>query len=468
MSGAPLVRPPVRRRTRKRFYRCPPGPSCPPLLRVRGRCAATPRSNFICLPAGFQNSVDRMALIVQKFGGTSVGDTDRIHNVANRIKTYYMQGHELVVVLSAMGKTTDHLVSLAAALSNNPNKREMDMLLSTGEQESVALMAMALEALGVPAISLTGGQVGIHTNNRHTEARIESIDTERIRASLNERKVCLVAGFQGVDENFNITTLGRGGSDTSAVALAVALGARECEIYTDVDGVYTTDPNKVPQARKVDRISYEEMLELARLGAGVLHSRSVEMASKYNVTIHVRSSFNNSQGTLVVSEDQVMEKVLVRGVTLKSDEARIAAVDIPDRPGLAADLFGRLGEADINVDMIVQSTGYDGLNTIAFTVRQKDLLQARTLVQDWIQIIGNGTMEIEDKVAIVSAVGVGMKSHSGIAAKMFQALAESGVNIEMISTSEIKLSVVVRPEQGRTALEALHSAFHLGDQPGAS
>jgi aspartate kinase len=409
-----------------------------------------------------------MALIVQKFGGTSVGDTDRIHNVANRIKTYYTQGHDLVVVLSAMGKSTDHLVSLAAALTNRPSKREMDMLLSTGEQVSIALMAMALESLGVPAISFTGAQVGIRTNNRHTEARIESIDAERIRASLAEKKVCLIAGFQGVDENFNITTLGRGGSDTSAVAMAVALGASECEIYTDVDGVYTTDPNKVPEARKVDRISYEEMLELARLGAGVLHSRSVEMASKYGVTIHVRSSFNNAKGTLVVSEDQVMEKVLVRGVTLKSDEARISVIDIPDRPGLAADLFGQMAKADINVDMIVQSTGRDEHNTISFTVPQKDLLQARSMVQEWIAGLGKGDIEIEEKVAIVSAVGVGMKSHSGVAARMFQALAETGANIEMISTSEIKLSVVVHPDQGRKALEALHKAFELGDKSAAA
>lgn len=406
-----------------------------------------------------------MALIVQKFGGTSVGDTDRIRNVANRIKTYHSQGHDLVVVLSAMGKTTDHLVGLADALTNQPSRREMDMLLSTGEQVSIALMAMALHELDVPAISFTGAQVGVRTTNRHTEARIESIDAERIRESLKERKVCLVAGFQGTDDQFNITTLGRGGSDTSAVAMAVALGASECEIFTDVDGVYTTDPNKVPEARKVERISYEEMLEFARVGAGVLHSRSVEMASKYGVVIHVRSSFNNSTGTLVVPEDQVMEKVLVRGVSLKSDEARISVIDIPDRPGLAADLFSRLADADINVDMIVQSTGRDGHNTISFTTPQKDQLQARAMVQEWLSGVGAGSVEVEEKVAIVSAVGVGMKSHSGVAAKMFQALAEIGSNIEMISTSEIKLSVVVHPDQGRKSLEALHKAFDLGTAP---
>lgn len=402
-----------------------------------------------------------MALIVQKYGGTSLGDTDRIHNVANRIKTYYDKGHNLVVVLSAMGKTTDHLVSLAAALNSNPSKREMDMLLSTGEQVSIALMAMALDALGVPAISLTGAQVGVKTTNRFSEARIESIDTARVQSHLDERRVCLIAGFQGVDDEFNITTLGRGGSDTSAVAMAVALGASECEIFTDVDGVYTTDPNKVPAARKVERISYEEMLELARLGAGVLHSRSVEMASKYKVVLHVRSSFNNAKGTLVVPEDQIMEKVLVRGVTLKTDEARISAVDIPDRPGLAADLFGRLAGSDINVDMIVQTVGYDGENTISFTVPQKDLLQARQVVTEWEQSVGAGRMEVDEKIAIVSAVGIGMKSHSGVAATMFKALAEIGANIEMISTSEIKISVVVQPNQGRPALEALHKAFAL-------
>ncbi|MCB1321238.1 MAG: aspartate kinase [Leptospiraceae bacterium] len=406
-----------------------------------------------------------MALIVQKFGGTSLMDADRIRNVANRIKMYYDQGHDLVVVLSAMGHTTDHLVDLAFSLNANPGKREMDVLLSTGEQVSIALMAMALETLGVPAISFTGGQIRIRTDAAHTEARIQEIDTTRVRENLAARRVCIVAGFQGVDEDLNITTLGRGGSDTTAVAMAVALEASECEIFTDVDGVYTTDPNKVPTARRMERIVYEEMLELARLGAGVLHSRSVEMASKNNTIIHVRSSLNNSTGTLVVPEEMVMEKVLVRGVTLKTDEARISVVDIPDRPGLAADIFSRLADAAVNVDMIVQSTGRDHLNTISFTVPRASLTAARQLVEAWLHEIGSGSFEVDENIGIVSAVGIGMKSHSGVAARMFKALADIGVNIEMISTSEIKISVVVHMDQGRQALEVIHEAFELGKAP---
>ncbi|MCB1306345.1 MAG: aspartate kinase, partial [Leptospiraceae bacterium] len=325
-----------------------------------------------------------MALIVQKFGGTSVGDTDRIRAVANRIKTYYEHGHKLAVVVSAMGKTTDRLVEMAQELNDNPRARELDMLLATGEQVSIALLAMALDGLGVPAISFTGGQVGILTDTRHSSARIQEIDTARIRPYLDERQVCIVAGFQGVDKEANITTLGRGGSDLTAVALAAALEADECEIFTDVDGVYTTDPNKVPSARKMKAIAYEEMLELARLGAGVLHSRSVEVASKYGIVIHVRSSFNNAEGTRVVAEEDVMEKVVVRGVTLKSDEARISVIDIPDRPGLAANLFNRLARADVNVDMIVQSSGKENQNTISFTVPRSTLRVTREVVDAFI------------------------------------------------------------------------------------
>jgi aspartate kinase len=406
-----------------------------------------------------------MSLIVQKFGGTSVGDTDRIKNVANRIKMYYDQGHRLGVVVSAMGHTTDHLVDMAAALNQNPSRREMDMLLSTGEQVSIALLAMALENIGVPAVSFTGQQINMRTDSAHSNARILDIDTTRIIQAMDEKKVVIVAGFQGVEKGGNITTLGRGGSDTSAVALAAALKADECEIFTDVDGVYTTDPNKVPGARKMPMISYEEMLELARLGAGVLHSRSVELASKYDITIHVRSSFNNSTGTLVVPEDKVMEKVLIRGVSLKTTDARVSAVDIPDRPGLAADLFGRMGNAGINVDMIVQSVGKDSLNTISFTVAQSDLPVAKTLLETFLSEQKAGKIEINEKVAIVSAVGVGMKSHSGIAAKMFDSLARKNINIDMISTSEIKISVVVNLDQGKTALEAIHEAFELGNAP---
>lgn len=403
-----------------------------------------------------------MSLIVQKYGGTSVMDAQRIRNVANRIKTYYEHGHNVVVVVSAMGHTTDALIDLAMSVNPSPSKREMDMLLSTGEQVSIALVAMALENAGVPAISFTGGQVRILTDARHSEARITDIDTTRIEEHLAQKRVCIVAGFQGVDEASTIYTLGRGGSDTSAVALAVALKADECEIFTDVDGVYTTDPNKVPTARKIERIAYEEMLELARLGAGVLHSRSVELASKFGVTLHVRSSFNNATGTLVVPEEKVMEQVVVRGVSLKSDEARISVENIPDRPGLAADLFGRLAQGSINVDMIVQSSGQGGINTISFTVSQSQLASARALVEAFAAEIGGGAISIDERVAIVSAVGVGMKSHSGVAARMFGALAKIGANIEMISTSEIKISVVVNPDQGRAALEAVHEVFGLG------
>ena len=408
-----------------------------------------------------------MALLVQKFGGTSVGTTDLIRNVANRIKSNYDEGNQMVVVVSAMGKSTDDLVAMARRISPRPSDREMDMLLSTGEQVSIALLAMALENMGVPARSFTGGQVNIRTDARHSEARILEIDTARLTAELAAKRVCIVAGFQGVSEANEITTLGRGGSDTTAVALAAALGADSCEIFTDVDGVYTTDPNKVKNARKIPQISYEEMLELARLGAGVLHSRSVELASKYNVPLHVRSSFSNAFGTMVLAEEKVMEKVVVRGVSLKTDEARVSVLDIPDRPGLAAVLFSRLAEANVNVDVIVQSTGRGALNSIAFTVPEGSLLQARQVVDSWLTEIGSGSVQANERIAIVSAVGVGMKSHSGIAARMFGALAARNINIEMISTSEIKISVVVQTEQGRPALEAVHEAFEL-DKPQAN
>ncbi|MBI3394929.1 MAG: aspartate kinase [Spirochaetia bacterium] len=404
-----------------------------------------------------------MSLIVQKFGGTSVGDAQRIHNVANRIKSYYDRGTNLVIVVSAMGHTTDELITLAKEVNPTPSRREMDMLLSTGEQVSIALLAMALEHIGIPAISFTGGQVRILTDDKHSEARIQDIDVTKLTKNLGERKVCIVAGFQGVDSHDEITTLGRGGSDTTAVALAAALKADECEIYTDVDGVYTTDPNKVPEARKISMLSYEEMLELARLGAGVLHSRSVEVASRYGIKIQVRSSFNNTPGTVVVPEEAVVEKVDVRGVTLKTDESRISVVDVPDRPGLAATLFGKLASASVNVDMIVQSTGRNGLNTISFTVPDASLATARGVVDTFVSDMANsGQVEVNEKIAILSAVGIGMKSHSGIAANMFKALADKNINIQMISTSEIKISVVLQEEQGRAALDAVHKAFGLG------
>lgn len=398
---------------------------------------------------------------VQKYGGTSVGDTTRIKAVAERIKLYHEQGDALVVVVSAMGKTTDQLERLAAEITAHPPEREMDMLLTTGEQVSIALLAMALNEIEVPAVSLTGSQVEILTDANFSSARINRIDTTRLGKELQKGRVCIVAGFQGIDEDQNITTLGRGGSDTSAVALAAALRAEECEIFTDVDGIYTADPNKVPKARKLDRISYDEMLELASLGAGVLHGRSVEFAKKYDVKLHVRSSFNFSQGTLVVPEEQIMEKLKVTGVSLKIDESRISVTDIPDRPGIAAEIFELLAEEKINVDMIVQSTGKDNLNTISFTVSERDLNTTKLLINELVNKWGEGEMSIDNDIAIVSAVGIGMKSHAGVASGMFASLAREGINIDMISTSEIKISCAIHRDQSEKAMRVIHSTFKL-------
>lgn len=403
-------------------------------------------------------------ILVQKFGGTSVGDPERIRRVAARIKSYHEKGYKLVVVVSAMGHTTDELVDLAARISKNPPKREMDMLLSTGEQVSVALLAMALHEVNVPARSFTGGQVNIITDANHSNARIESIDTKRLMSELEQGQVCIVAGFQGIDQDQNITTLGRGGSDTTAVALAAALKAKECEIYTDVDGVYTSDPNKVPGARKLNQISYDEMLELASLGAGVLHSRSVEFAKKYDVVIHVKSSFNYNDGTKVVSENEIMEKLTVTGVTLKSDEARMTVADVPDRPGFAAEIFGTLADEKINIDVIVQSTGKDKINTIAFTLPLSAVPEAKKALDGLIKKWGAGSVSTDENIAIVSAVGVGMKSHTGVAASMFKVLAQQNINIEMISTSEIKISCVIAKDKGKDALRLIHTVFGL-DKP---
>lgn len=400
-------------------------------------------------------------ILVQKFGGTSVGDPERIQRVANRIKSYYEKGYQLVVVVSAMGHTTDELVDLAGKISKNPPKREMDMLLSTGEQVSIALLAMALHEIQVPARSFTGGQVNIVTDGNFSNARIESIDTKRLTSHLEQGHVCIVAGFQGIDQDQNITTLGRGGSDTTAVALAAALKAKECEIYTDVDGVYTTDPNKVEGARKLKQISYDEMLELASLGAGVLHSRSVEFAKKYGVVIHVKSSFNYNEGTKVVSESEIMEKITVTGVTLKTDDARMTVADIPDKPGIAAEIFQVLADKKINIDVIVQSTGKDRLNTISFTLPVASIGEAKKAVETLTAKWGAGTISTDENIAIVSAVGVGMKSHTGVAAGMFKALADNNINIEMISTSEIKISCVISKDRGKDALRLVHAVFGL-------
>ncbi|MBV6492121.1 MAG: Aspartate kinase Ask_LysC [Turneriella sp.] len=407
-------------------------------------------------------------ILVQKFGGTSVGDPERIKRVAARIKSYYEKGYQLVVVVSAMGDTTDDLIELAAKISKNPPKREMDMLLSTGEQISISLLAMALAETGVPAISFTGGQVNIVTDGNFSNARIESIDTARLTHELSQNHVCIVAGFQGVDVQQNITTLGRGGSDTTAVALAAALKAKECEIYTDVDGVYTTDPNKVDGARKLSQISYDEMLELASLGAGVLHSRAVEFAKKYDVVIHVKSSFNYNEGTKIVSENDMMEKILVTGVTLKNDDARVTVADIPDKPGIAAELFGALAEKKINIDVIVQSSGRaqkgskeEKTNTISFTTPVASVSTAQEVLSALTKKWGAGSISTDENIAIVSAVGIGMKSHTGVAASMFKALADNNINIEMISTSEIKISCVIAQERGKDALRLIHHVFGL-------
>ena len=400
--------------------------------------------------------------IVQKYGGTSVGDTTKIKNVANRIKTYFDNGDNVAVVVSAMGHTTDILVDLAEQITDNPPKRELDMLLSTGEQVSVALLAMALESIGVPAKSFTGFQIKMMTDGNHSNAKIDSIDRTRIDHAFSERKVAIIAGFQGIDKDENITTLGRGGSDTTAVAIAAALGADECEIYTDVNGVYTTDPNKVPEAKMLDQITYEEMLELASLGAGVLHSRSVELAMNYGVTIHVRSSFHREPGTLVVSEDKIMEKMKVSGVTVKNDQARVTIPDVKDQPGIAAELFTALSAKDIIVDVIVQSSPRDGVNTISFTISKKDVPTTKLVIEDLKKKLFSGALEIDDDIAILSAVGVGMKSHVGVAAQMFQALATEGVNILMISTSEIKISCVIPQSKSKQGVQAVHSAFGLG------
>jgi aspartate kinase len=398
-------------------------------------------------------------IIVQKYGGTSVGDTDKIKRVAGRIKTYYDRGEDVVVVVSAMGHSTDELISLAEKVNPNPSRREMDMLLSTGEQVSISLLAMALEGIGVPAQSFTGSQVRIITDGNFSNAKIEMIDHSKILESLAQKKVVIVAGFQGIDKDSNITTLGRGGSDTSAVALAATLGAKECEIYTDVNGVYTADPNKVKTAKMHQRITYDEMLELASLGAGVLHSRSVELAKNYDVVIHVRSSFHLEPGTLVVSEDKIMEQIKVSGVTIKSDEARVTITDVPDKPGVAANLFWDLANQDVIIDVIVQSSPSNGKNTISFTMPRKSIRNALPILENFKSTHNAASIDINEKIAIVSAVGVGMKSHTGIAAGMFKALADNNINIEMISTSEIKISCVISEDRSQDALKAVHDSF---------
>ena len=401
-------------------------------------------------------------LIVKKFGGTSVANKERIYNVANRCVEEYKKGNDVVVVLSAMGKYTDELITMAEDINEKPPKREMDMLFTIGEQMSVALMAMALDKLGVPAVSLNSFQVAMHTTSVHGNARLKRIDTERIRRELENRKIVVVTGFQGVNKYDDYTTLGRGGSDTTAVALAAALHADACEIYTDVDGVYTADPRKVPNARKLKEITYDEMLDLATLGSGVLHNRSVEMAKKYGVPLVVRSSLNNSEGT-VVKEEVTVERMLISGVALDTDAVRIAVLGLKDVPGMAFKLFDVLAKKHINVDVILQSIGRAGTKDISFTVDGKDLDDAVAALEENQARLGYKEIHSERNIAKLSIVGAGMMSNPGVAAKMFESLYNEGVNINMISTSEIRVTVLINEKDGVRAMNAVHDAFNLAD-----
>ena len=401
-------------------------------------------------------------LIVKKFGGTSVADKERMFNVANRCIEEYKKGNDVVVVLSAMGKYTDELISKARDMDERPPKREMDMLLTIGEQMSVSLMAMAMHTLGVPAISLNAFQVTMHTTSSHQNARLKRIDTERIRRELDARRIVIDTGFQGVDKYDDYTTLGRGGSDTTAVALAAALHADACEIYTDVDGVYTADPRKVPTARKLKEITYDEMLDLATSGAGVLHNRSVEMAKKYGVPLVVRSSLNNSEGT-VVKEVVSVERMLISGVALDTDAVRIAVLGLRDVPGVAFKVFDTLAKKNINVDVILQSIGRSGTKDISFTVNKDDLEDAVATLEEHKERLGFKELHSERGIAKLSIVGSGMLSNPGVAAKMFESLYNEGVNINMISTSEIRITVLISEKDGVRAMNAVHDAFGLAD-----
>ena len=402
-----------------------------------------------------------MALIVQKYGGTSVADVDRIRKVAQRIIRVYTAGNDVVVVLSAMAGVTDGLIQLAHQITNDPNRRELDVLLATGEQTTVSLLCIMLESMGCPAVSLLGYQAEIVTNRAFGQARIVGICADRIKELLGHRKIVAVAGFQGRDQEGNITTLGRGGSDTSAVALAAALKADVCEIYTDVDGVYTTDPNVCKKARKLHKICYDEMLEMASLGAKVLQIRSVEFAKKFAVPVHVRSSFKEEEGTMVVKEEEGMERLVVSGVAYSKDEARITLTRVPDRPGVASKIFTPIAEAGIVVDMIIQNTRKGGLTDLTFTVPKSDHQRAMSIQKELAESIGVEQVLGDEHIAKVSVIGVGMRSHSGVAADMFTALARENINIMMISTSEIKISCVIEEKYTELAVRVLHQAFGL-------
>ncbi len=408
-----------------------------------------------------------MALIVQKYGGTSVGSVERIQSVARRVKRFRDNGDDVVVVVSAMSGETNRLLELASGVNPEHCARETDVLLSTGEQVTIALLSMALKALACDARSYTGSQVHILTDSAHSKARILDIDQKKIRTDLNEGRVVVVAGFQGADEHGNITTLGRGGSDTTAVALAAALKADECQIYTDVDGVYTTDPRVVSEARRLDRITFEEMLEMASLGSKVLQIRSVEFAGKFNVPLRVLSSFEDKEGpgTLITYEEEGMEEALISGIAFNRDEAKLTIQGVPDQPGVAYRILGPIGEANIEVDMIVQNVGADGTTDFTFTVHRNDYEKALEQLRNTAKEVGAREVAGDSKIVKISIVGVGMRSHAGIASTMFEALAKEGINIRMISTSEIKISVVVDEKYLELGVRALHSAFNLDEAP---
>ncbi len=400
-------------------------------------------------------------LIVQKFGGTSVGDLDRIQNVANRVAKTKAAGNDVVVVVSAMSGETNKLIAYAEHFSKNPRREDMDMLLSSGERVTAALLSIALNEMGYDAVSMSGRKAGIVTDEVHTKARIEVIDPSAMQKELKEGKIVVVAGFQGVTPDGNVTTLGRGGSDLSAVAIAGALGADLCEIYTDVPGIFTTDPRIEPKARKLEKISYDEMLELASLGAKVLQNRSVELAKKLNVNLVTRSSFSDEEGTLITKEENIMEKPLVSGIALDKNQARVSLMGVKDRPGIASDIFNALAEANVNVDMIIQNKAHNGKTNIDFTVPKTDLNDAKDVVA---KFVDNEEIEAEsynEAICKVSVVGVGMKSHSGVAAKAFSTMAKENININMISTSEIKISMVIDEKYGELAVRSLHSAYEL-------
>jgi aspartate kinase len=402
-----------------------------------------------------------MALVVQKYGGTSVGTIEKIRNVARRVARTYDEGNDMVVVVSAMAGETNKLVALAEEMCEFPSEREYDVLVAAGEQVSIALLSMALQSMGYKAKSYLGWQIPIYTDNSSSKARIEEIQETNIREDLHNGTIVIVAGFQGIDRDNNITTLGRGGSDTSAVAVAAALKADVCEILTDVDGVYTTDPRIVPEASKMEKISYDEMLEMASLGSKVLQLRSVEFAKKYDVVVHVRSSLNDNPGTLVTKEDADMETVLVSGIAYNKDEAKIAVMRVPDKPGVAAQLFSPLSAANIMVDMIIQNVSHEGFTDLTFTVPRGDFKKALKIVEETATRIGAAGVQTNESIAKVSIIGVGMRSHSGIASKMFETLSAEGVNIQMISTSEIKVSCVIDDKYTELAVRVLHEAFGL-------